>query len=408
MITCSLLISFLEKIKADQTTIKQTTINYIAIGCANRRHLEGEENYSIDPNQPNNPNFSELLENENQQYPLFLNDAKSKFPDVNINLFLIDPALEKIPMCVRQCIGQKSLNFVGQDWVLTQKKSKDEYIEGTTGGSVEETTENQKSYEIYDNFNQKIKVFAVRSSVNYAPHDCNESECNITLFFELLNMMSKQYGWLTFISDFTGRTDMKETDNYFTEQLEGNRNKIIYGLFDNPENLCFGDMRQIKFCFISEHNEIGVFNPNNYNNPDELMFDYNQLILQHKLIKDDTTVDIITNTMHKFITNIKNYILNILIQVLRQLILCINGNDVKILLSKKISSYNELYDLINHNNYTDAYFIVENDLYNKLLCLQICFPNILRSNKINELLKTIKYIDPYSISNAVEKMLEKY
>jgi hypothetical protein len=57
-------------------------IHFISVGCA--KLLEDKQ----------------MTENYQQQYPPFIQNIKSTYPDLNIILVLIDPILEELPYCI--------------------------------------------------------------------------------------------------------------------------------------------------------------------------------------------------------------------------------------------------------------------------------------------------------------------
>lgn len=377
----SLLINYLNCIDAKNKNV----INYVSIGCTNRQTFN-KQLINID-----------LLENEDQQYPLFLRKIKRNVSDISLNLFLIDPTLELIPACIRKSIpnSTKVINELEIGWVL-DKEINMEFAPVAPGSTFRVV-----SGAIYVNSLENIKIFALKSSVNFAPFDIQTHQNDITQFFEILNQKSIENNWLTFISDFTGKTDMSSTKRYFQSQIHGHKDKIIYGLFSGINNLCLKDMRTIDFHFVTDHNGIHVVNPDNFTNMTELVSCVDEILSTHTNI-------IVLEKLKEFVFDLVNHVVQILCPLIRQLQLCLNGQIIKLNLNKELIYYDDFKKAYNYGNYYDMYGIILRELQNHLEKIYECSQRVKCENIINNTMSlVVNTTDPYKILDVLNKEINE-
>jgi hypothetical protein len=198
---------------------------YIAVGCA-AHQIQKEGDIWI------------LPESKNQEYPLFLQILKTKYPNTNLHIFMIDPLLEDIPFVIT--IGDKKT--LKNNWY-------------------------QINNEMYYNQKENTTIYAIKDNFVY-PYDRWDENKKYNIFFEKLNNYAKELNWTIFLCDFTGRR-IRESSIYFEKEIKNHLDHIIYGFFADDENVstCLIDTTSPECLFILStiNNKIKVFNPYMYN-----------------------------------------------------------------------------------------------------------------------------------------------
>lgn len=375
MDSCSLLLYFLDYISTfDHST---NVINYVAIGCANRQTLK--------PNIKDT-DVIELLDSENQQYPLFLRKIKQQHPNISINLFLIDEKIEHIPVCIRKHKSADSsevINELETNWIIENKF---------------------KMGDIYSNTTEKIKIFTIKSNVYYEPLMEGNGQQNITRFLEILNCISKTSNWLTFVTDFSGRTNMQPTKVYFHEELIGYKHKIVYGLFSDINQLCLKDMTSVDFYFVSNENGLSIFNPENFENMLELVECVEFLTNSFEISGDFHSLALVMTQLKGFIDDIILYIKNVLCPLIRQSMISINGTQLNMIIPKQIKYHDEFVKKLEERDYFAIYIMAINELEICLSNIYCCIHKTKNEKKIKEIIESINHIsDPYKLLDFVIK-----
>jgi hypothetical protein len=205
---------------------------YIAVGCAAHQIQKDKDEMWI------------LPENKNQEYPLFLQILKSKFPSVNLHIFMIDPLLEDIPFVISS----------NKEYKEDKKTLKNNWY--------------QLNSEMFYNQKENTTIYAIKDYVVY-PYDKFEDKKKYNIFFEKLNNYAKQLNWTVFFCDFSGRS-IRDSAIYFEKEIKNHHDHIIYGFLADDENIstCNIDTTSPECLYLlslsKENNKIQVFNPYMY------------------------------------------------------------------------------------------------------------------------------------------------
>lgn len=268
----SFYLDFIARQNSNQTVI------YVTVGCAA---------HQIQKIQTNNNNEDHwiLPENVNQEYPLFLQILKLRFPRANLHIFMIDPLLEDIPFVITNN-DKKTLK---NNWY-------------------------QINNEMFYNKNENTTIYAIKDNMIY-PYDKFVENKKYNVFFEKLNNYAKQLDWTVFLCDFSGRR-IRDSAIYFEEELKNHLDHIIYGFFadDEETSTCIIDTTSSDCLYVlsEDNNKIKVFNPYMYNDNyfDELPNFLHKLNHNANINKKD--IIIATTQIKNFLRDKKRHIRDII------------------------------------------------------------------------------------------------
>jgi hypothetical protein len=250
------------------------TIVYIAVGsCAGSiEHDEITNSWKIKPE----------LE---QQFPPFLSTLKQRNCILPTHIILIDSLLEDPPFVM--CNSKKQ---VSDDWC-----SNDIW-----------------KYNIVTN----TYVYPVRVNVTYPPYN-EESQINIDIFLQQLNLCAIENNWFVVFHDFCGR-DVGPLAEHFDCMLKGHLDHIIYGIGARSDGGCFLDLTlpECQFEYIISDDGIKTFNPYQYT--------LNELVP----IYNGTDSIIIKQQIKVMFENIKRFFKTTFFNLIRQLAMLDCGKEV--------------------------------------------------------------------------------
>lgn len=293
------MINYLDQINT--TNDKNThTIIYVAIGSA-----------CITKTYDVNSQIWKVKEGRDQQSPQFIEDIKNKYPNTNVHIWLIDPAIESPPfmVCDKTSIN---LNRLADGW-------------------------NQVDSNMYENISNSIRVYSFKNQITYYNNYLNVSNSsslsglvNIGSFLDKLNYYAISNNWFVVVQDYSGG-DINRLAYYYDTKpyMNKHRNHIIYGLGARTENACLIDLTkpQYRFRFIDD-DKIRVFNPYVVNK-----FTQTDLEESKELIQE-------------FLTYKQNYMIDNYIRLMRQLKLYLNGDKVILRTVSDLYIDRELYKTI--------------------------------------------------------------
>lgn len=174
--------------------------------------------------------YNKWSSNNDQQYPEQLKIIKNTFPQLHINLILIDPSFADIHTIT--CLHEIN--------------------------AIRDNTYSN----FYHSDNDLIRIFIFDQYVTYIPDICNEyivssNTIDITHNLERLNMMVNKTHILL-VHDFSGlRIDILAT--YFDKSID--HEHIMYDLSGRINDPCITDFKQMPYCIIINNDKINIFNP---------------------------------------------------------------------------------------------------------------------------------------------------
>jgi hypothetical protein len=360
--------------KLQDKSIPNTTI-YVAIGSAAHSVQQDTitKKWSIDP------------KNE-QEFPTFLRSLKTDHLYDPLHIFLIDESLENPPFVV--CNDDKQL---GRDWVKTNNEYVTSYYNPYTNITV---------YSFHYNISHPIDKY------NYSTY------IDSTKFFVELNRLAIEKQWLVVVNDFCGRM-MHKFAEYYDKSLIGHKNHIIYGLGMRMDGGCNFDLTMpiCDFVFNNNAKSITVFNPFNYEDDYDNLFDTIQVFShfinshQYSIIKQQTQM---------FIKIKKSFLVDCLTSLLRKVYLLKINVDV---FWSPVDQHEYLKQVYNIN----VNIMINNKMYDELICILfkilsehlIKFVSPLAKDKskeiVNNVINEIKNTkDPYKWTIIVKKLLDEY
>ncbi len=190
-----------------------------------------------------------------QQYPLFLRNIHSKYPEYKIYIVLIDPMLE-IP---NYTAANKYANNNGLDnnWELSPRFNN-----------------------VYINKNDNINILEFKEAVKYFNQEHYDTCINIEPQLDVLNNIAMLDKWFIILMDYTGR-DLYSIANYIDNYIWNDRDHIFYGLSTRIEGGCYINLEDPVNTFIVNNDKgyLTGFTPYIYDS-DELCAIYNSLQMQ--------------------------------------------------------------------------------------------------------------------------------
>ncbi len=175
-------------------------------------------------------NRSMLDKKDEQQFPQFLQIIRTNFPNIKMNIILIDDAMENVPYCVDKQIKNK--------W------------------------EKDKSYDnIY--YSHDTNVYSFKENISYVTHR-SPKFFNATEQLRSIHNYCIQKNHLFFAHDFSG-DDISKLAEYFDLELHGKKKNIMYDIGVRDVQSCTINMVQSKntpICVINK-NKYEIFNPYN-------------------------------------------------------------------------------------------------------------------------------------------------
>lgn len=205
----NLLITYsqLELLSLPERINMMNSITFVSIGCAYDSKWRNEDD---------------------KQYPLFLQNFKKYYEDVHVNLVLIDPAL----LCIKCISGKKSLKIEQYDQYKT-------VIYNPLNGNLDECTVILKNVYVC---NENITIFKFNVFVEYVPQLSKLSEettinnydtdkIDITNLLFTLNKKCVMENGVMIVHDFSGN-NIEILDKYFSDYTRRYSDKILYGLSD--------------------------------------------------------------------------------------------------------------------------------------------------------------------------------
>lgn len=211
---------------------KKNTIIYVAIGSA--AHMVEEKVEDGIKRRILSPDY-------NQQYPVFLENMKSRYPNDPMHIFLMDPELECRPWMVADPNDSLKLNG-------------DFSYNGGDG------------YDMYFSPRMNISVYGFPYYVSCPSDEEKNEKCvMIGLFLNALNKMGMERGWLIVVNDFRGSNN-KRLASYYDKTIAGHHDHIVYGLGAREDSGCYIELSQPKCDFVHWESDDGirVFNPYHY------------------------------------------------------------------------------------------------------------------------------------------------
>lgn len=223
----------LRLIDLPMTIDMSNSITFVSIGCACN---------------------SEWTPENDQQYPIFIRNFKKYHDDININIILIDPTIEKIPSLLNG--GMESVGFARFKKHVKRKNIVESY---------------DVCYRNVYACKNNIKLFIFNKAVVYAPklmtfdvgpiilpsdernvwdfHQHRQQEkcgkIDITTILDRLNQKCIKEDGLLIVHDFSGM-DIWILDKYFSNYTDVYSDKIVYDLSDGTQRGCFLDMSDEK------------------------------------------------------------------------------------------------------------------------------------------------------------------
>ncbi|MEO0236819.1 MAG: hypothetical protein ABIN35_01110 [candidate division WOR-3 bacterium] len=168
-------------------------------------------------------------EQNDQQYPIFIRKVKQDYPDININLILIDPCFSegKIPTCLKDLSVTHDPKY----------------------SNVYHTVQNIHAY-VFDLF------------VCYLPEliDCQNGIVDITNFFLVMNRLCQRNDTVLLVHDFSG-ADLRILALYFDSMID--KKHIIYDFSGRSDQPCLSnfDFLDCRVCVDTNNHIIELFNP---------------------------------------------------------------------------------------------------------------------------------------------------
>jgi hypothetical protein len=185
--------------------------------------------------------LDKLLETDCQQYPPFLQYAKKQYPDVKINIILIDRELKDLPYCIcKSNIENGISNTVDDGWYIVNPFDN-----------------------IFINPEQNIQVIAFKEYVSYLDNQNNQNtDYNIYDSFRMFHKYCINNGKLMFVHDFSGNP-VHILARQFDNDLVQHKNKILYDINMRTYGGCYVDLSHSKNhpIIINKDNVLQIFNP---------------------------------------------------------------------------------------------------------------------------------------------------
>lgn len=275
--TVEYLLNCLDNIKSNVNSQRITI--YVGIGSASHMKVEDPQTHewSIEPKY-------------DQQYPVFLKSLKNLCPKDPVHIFLIDPFLEEVPFMICDRYNKLSNDFAF------------DY--------------NSKSYH---NDKTNITVYPIRKSVSY-PNDGrqnnDEQHVDLTLFFDVLNILAIEEQWLVFGQDYSGR-NIANMKRHYSSVLSNHHDHIIYGIADGLDGGCYIDLTLpiCNFEYIVYERYVRIFGLSNFENLHEFLEAKQQF---HETTGKHNS-PILNNQIKQYVESKKKFILQDVIGLMRQL-----------------------------------------------------------------------------------------
>lgn len=362
-------------------TLNQNSITYISIGCAYYHSEKDTHKY-------------------NQQFPFFLKEFHKKFPDIFINLILIDPEIETngtIPFCITE---------FQQDKVSSHPNFTNIYYYENISIYI------FKNYITYGNLSSGV---IPNNNPSYNIMDDLQS-----MNYKCLNTFNN----LLFVHDFTGYNIYNIT-TYFSVPIDPT--KILYNITFENDAGCLPDLTISihKPIIFKENLQLHIFNPCNIINYDNLKY-LKILIENNSILSENKTI--IIEQLKLFLSNKLKILEFFITSVFRRFMYAYDivseKYDIHLELIKSIANYDnpimKKYNLLSFFNSYVYQSISLETLYNKLLeillkelqyTLQIFYeyPHPIIDHIFSDLLQIIdttivinkKYHDITSVKNVV-------
>ncbi len=274
-------------------------------------------------------NISEWEDNNNQQFPLFLNDFKSKYFDIPILIILIDPSFKKEPYLVSKC-----KNFLHGSWNISNK---------------------------YSNlFLSELGVSVVRISKHICWGFEKENCYNIeNLLIKLSIYISQpQINSLLFYHEFIGTNTIKLEKIILQKSFEQiNLNKVCIDITRGSDTSCYFNLSNPNFypVIVFDDNKLKYKNPNLID-----LFEKKNILSKYILF----TKGFYSESNISYNTGISKFNKNILFDKPDEMILCfqiINQDNLNIcfLIDFIIPLIRQFYSNGEHNQY-----IIKNGIKN--------------------------------------------
>ena len=207
---------------------------------------------------------------ENQQFPVFLENIKIKYPELPVICILIDPNLEYPLTCIQSPINNGNIS---NSWEINKKN---------------------ESLEIYENRSKNILIISIKDFIVYYDHDNQSGHYgftdeykDITMFIESIIELNAYDNGSTIFNDFSGKNFLN-FNKYINNKYLKYQDRFVIGLDHNEYGGCFPNLElpeyQVKAYIDKDMSDIRVFNSVKYSdNPDDF---YSELV-KNKVEKCD-------------------------------------------------------------------------------------------------------------------------
>ena len=243
----------------------EPTLVYIAVGCAALRTELKDGVMHLDRKL-------------NQQYPIFIQNAKLANPEMNVICILIDKYLKSDTFMVKsKYITEELEEIKGDSIVLDDAKNMALLDDGWfQEGSV--NLDSDVKLKIYNDYATKNTVYSIYDYVSYASSDNNgnhDDNYDITEFVTSIVAFNIVSSGSTVFHDFSGK-DFRDLSKYVYDSHPYDLDRVVIGLGFGETVGCSPDLSDIMYnvYFNIRKNSISVMNPHQFNSPIEFIQAY--------------------------------------------------------------------------------------------------------------------------------------